>query len=157
MQLLTRFLKKLLPLKVDMLVFYFPGSEQDSPKPEIDGNKLIQKGNEFQLLKNNDLIHRSRVFFKSNLLDNFNFSKPYVIIGDCFTDDRYRGRGIYPLVIRYLADIYCKENQVYILVSPDNLSSIKGIEKAGFRFMANLQGIRILFFYIQKKVFIWRS
>lgn len=139
-----------------MLVFYFPGKDQSTPKPEIEGNELIQKRNEFQLLKNNELIHRSRVFLRSNLLYNFNFSKPYVIIGDCLTDDRYRGRGIYPQVIRYLAEIYSKENQVYILVSPDNLSSIKGIEKAGFRFMADLQGIRILFFYIRKKVSIWR-
>nr|WP_287938010.1 hypothetical protein [Algoriphagus sp.] len=151
-----RIIKKLIPQKVDMLIYYFPKSTTKLPVPEVDGAPLVQIGNEYLITSKEILIHRSRVFFNSNLLNNFNFAKPYVIIGDCLTDDRFRGKGIYPLVIQYLAQAAFPLYQTFILVSPDNVSSIKGIEKAGFLFMARLQGLRIFNFYVQKKITIWK-
>ncbi|TDQ19615.1 hypothetical protein DFQ04_1439 [Algoriphagus boseongensis] len=152
----VKFLNKLKPQWADMLVFYFP---QDSPKvepPVVNGIDLKEEGNEFIFQENGLLIHRSRVFYKSNFLSNFNFSGPLITIGDCFTDDRYRGKGIYPQVLKYLGSKFSPERQVFILVAPENLSSIKGIEKAGFIFLGRLQGLRILIFYFFKKLSISR-
>ncbi len=144
--------KQLIPRRVDMLIYWFPESDKNAPVPEIDGQRLIQTGNEFQIKSDDGLIHRSRIFFRSNLLNNFNFSGPYLTIGDCLTDDRYRGKGIYPKVIGYLGKRFSEDYQVFILVSPDNSASIRGIEKAGFRYLARLQGLRLAFFYFSKKI-----
>lgn len=75
------------------------------------------------------VVHTSRVIgkcFKFPFLSKFSAE-----IGPCATKPNHRGQGIYPNVLRYiLSDGGWKE--YYMLVREDNLSSIKGIEKAGF-------------------------
>ncbi|HYC00781.1 MAG TPA: GNAT family N-acetyltransferase [Candidatus Limnocylindrales bacterium] len=57
------------------------------------------------------------------------------IIGPCVTVPTHRGRGVYPAMIRAV----CAERRrlgdkrAYMVVSTDNHSSIRGIEKAGFQ------------------------
>ena len=51
-------------------------------------------------------------------------------IGPCYTNPKYRGRGIYPTILSKI--ISSETGNGYMLVSPDNKPSIKGIEKAGF-------------------------
>lgn len=154
MAALFKLFKKLIPRNIDMLVYYFPEQDKCLELPEVQGIPLEQNGDEFTIIKQGQLVHRSRIFHKSHLLSNFHFTQPLVTIGDCFTNDHYRGLGIYPKVISYLGKKYSSSHQVYILVAPDNIPSIKGIEKAGFTFMARLQGFRFLIFYFKKKLSI---
>ena len=52
-------------------------------------------------------------------------------IGPCYTTENFRGKGIYPAVLRYILSDY-KADTFYMTVNENNASSIKGIEKAGF-------------------------
>lgn len=55
-------------------------------------------------------------------------------IYDCWTMAEFRGRGIYPETLRMLLALFEEEEygNVLIAVDPDNIRSIKGIERAGF-------------------------
>lgn len=55
-------------------------------------------------------------------------------IYDCWTMAEFRGRGIYPETLRMLLAMFEGEGyrNVLIAVDPDNIRSIKGIERAGF-------------------------
>ena len=54
-------------------------------------------------------------------------------IGPCYTYPVFRGKGIYPQVIRNVVLSLGNTNSTfYMIVREENISSIKGIEKAGF-------------------------
>ena len=54
-------------------------------------------------------------------------------IGPCKTDDNFRGRGIYPAVLKYITSLEEYRHSIfYMIVSQNNTPSIRGIEKAGF-------------------------
>jgi hypothetical protein len=68
------------------------------------------------------------------------------VIGECFTDPAFRGQHIYPRVLAHiLRDLISggQSKTAYMLVAPDNESSIHGIERAGFVRKAHIRGIRI--------------
>lgn len=147
-------LKKLRSHSIDLLLFAFPSNEKSLNqsgdwKIEFDGGT-----NEYRIHDGEILVHRSRVFHSSRLLSNFHIKGPLITIGDCFTNELYRGQGIYPMVLRKIAMEFSEAMPVFILVSPDNFSSIRGIEKAGFQFMARLSCFRFLFFYLNRRVSI---
>lgn len=55
-------------------------------------------------------------------------------IGPCYTRNDCRGIGIYPDVLKYICSSIGDEgSRFFMLVSPENKSSIRGIEKAGFK------------------------
>lgn len=60
------------------------------------------------------------------------------ILYDFHTSQEYRGRGLYPLLLRKICARNEKAKLIYAF--PDNHSSIKGIKKAGFKFAGNLRG-----------------
>lgn len=89
-------------------------------------------------------VHHSHLFPYSVTVMQFGYGK-YSVIGDCATIPEYRGLGIYPHMLNYIVGdlkIIGHTDRVYILVSPDNSPSIKGIERAGFQYLAHLQGTR---------------
>lgn len=49
----------------------------------------------------------------------------------CETISEARGKGLYPLLLSYIQNVY-KKYDLYMIVDESNLPSIKGIEKAGF-------------------------
>lgn len=54
-------------------------------------------------------------------------------IGPCLTYPAYRGKGIYPTVLRYIcSSVGSEKTCFYMIVDSGNGSSIRGIEKAGF-------------------------
>lgn len=61
------------------------------------------------------------------------------VIGPCQTVKAFRGQGYYPRVLRYIAMLpeYAGRN-IYIFVNEDNHASVRGIEKAGFKFCGTL-------------------
>ena len=71
-------------------------------------------------------------------------------IVECFTNEEFKGKSIYPFVINYIAkDVIINNNQkeVFIIVNSDNVSSIRGIEKAGFTIHTKIKANRFLFFH----------
>jgi hypothetical protein len=102
-----------------------------------------------------EIAHESWLFYDVLLPGQFGFDADVPVIGDCLTYTAYRGRNIYPHVLRYIAaDLekrkVCKK--VFILVSPDNKPSIRGIERAGFYLLARIQGKKILGFLLNKNI-----
>ena len=78
-----------------------------------------------------DIMHSSYVIprcIKFPFLQKYDYE-----IGPCVTNPQYRGRGIYPNVIKYICSNFTQEGAVfYMIVSANNTPSIRGIEKAGF-------------------------
>lgn len=97
-------------------------------------------------------IHNSMLFPKLRLLRLIGKSAP--AIGECWTSDQYRGQSIYPYVINKMAGdaLNAGAAEVFIVVNKDNTSSIRGIEKAGFKRFAAVSATRRLGFYTGVKV-----
>jgi len=55
-------------------------------------------------------------------------------VGPCMTINRFRGKGIYPSVLKHLRACPLGKDGFNIFCKIDNFSSQKGIEKAGFIF-----------------------
>jgi hypothetical protein len=57
-------------------------------------------------------------------------------VGPCMTPASYRGRGLYPAVLKYLRGSQLGRNGLDIFCREDNISSQRGILKAGFVFQS---------------------
>lgn len=150
-------LKKLRSQSIDMLLFSFPAGKKIEELKSDFKVEFDSKSNEYRIADGDILVHRSKIFYGSRLLRNFYINSSLVTIGDCFTDDRYRGLGIYPMVLRRIANEFADKVQVFILVAPNNEASIRGIEKAGFQFMGRLTCFRFLIFYLNKSISVFRK
>jgi RimJ/RimL family protein N-acetyltransferase len=99
-----------------------------------------------------ELAHTSNVFKGAHVLTLVNEKGP--VIGDCFTMEKFRGRSLYP----YTLDAITKRllqgghEKVFILVAPDNLPSVRGIEKAGFERKYHIRAKRYLLFYFNVNI-----
>lgn len=58
------------------------------------------------------------------------------------TLEEYRGLGIYPRLLQYIVKSEVSASRFWILHAPENESSRKGIEKAGFRFAGSVSPYR---------------
>jgi len=66
-------------------------------------------------------------------------------IGPCFTYPKFRGKGVYPQMLKYISSNVGAENSIfYMIVDETNLPSIKGIEKAGFQKCGTIKVSRFL-------------
>jgi len=65
-------------------------------------------------------------------------------VGNCVTLDEYRGMGVYPRGLSELGSRLKQEGRrwLYLYVERENLSSIRGVQKAGFRAIARSSAIR---------------
>ena len=68
------------------------------------------------------------------------------VIGPCVTVPRDRGRGIYPLMLSHICADWRQRggHRAYMVVNVNNVASIRGIEKAGFRRCGRSTLIRLL-------------
>jgi len=110
-----------------------------------------RKKNYFIQIKDK-IIHRSSLFKSIFLLQLIQKKGP--VIGECYTKEEFKGKSIYPFVINYIArESILKNNQkeVFIIVNSDNISSIRGIEKAGFKLHTKIQASRFLFLHYHVK------
>jgi hypothetical protein len=78
-----------------------------------------------------DLAHASFLYKKLFTNRIIGMTSLYAI-GGCHTFDKYRGKGLYPYTLSVINKDYPDKTIIY--VSPNNHSSIKGIEKAGYAF-----------------------
>ena len=95
--------------------------------------QMISKGKAkiYYVHDGNDLKHRSYVIPKCSKFP-FLGASDYEI-GPCYTEPKYRGRGIYPTMLKWICEsVGNQDTTFYMIVDENNVSSIKGIEKAGF-------------------------
>jgi len=73
-------------------------------------------------------------------------------IGPCVTYPDFRGKGIYPIVLKHIVSTMSNgKSSFYMLVEEKNAASIKGIEKAGFGKSANIKKTRPFGTYVPIK------
>lgn len=122
----------------------------------VDKTKISSNRTRYYISKRDLTIHESYLYQRVFLLRLLKKSDP--VIGNCYTDIRYRGQSIYPYVINYIANevIEVIKKDVYIIVNSNNLSSIKGIEKAGFKKYAEIKAKRWLVWYHRKKIVLMK-
>jgi hypothetical protein len=77
------------------------------------------------------LVHVSLVFRHNLMARQLGFRK-VLTIGNCFTDEEYRGQGLYPAVLRRIRADF-PDRAFVVFVEPDNVASVRGLERAGFR------------------------
>lgn len=92
--------------------------------------QCLGKVKAYIVYENEKLIHYSYV---TKRCFKFPFLKAEDIeIGPCVTDEAYRGRGIYPEVLRQIVSSELRGGTAYMIISDTNTSSIRGVEKCGF-------------------------
>lgn len=93
--------------------------------------------------ENDELVHTSYVIPKCC---KFPFmGKDDYEIGPCFTFPKFRGKGYYPKMLKHIcSNIGSEKSTFYMFVDENNLSSTKGIEKAGFQRCGTIKVSRIL-------------
>jgi len=63
----------------------------------------------------------------------------YTYIGECYTNETYRGKNIYPFALCYLSTLAERHNKIPVLTcNSKNKASIRGIEKAGFKLLGKI-------------------
>ncbi|MCK8479548.1 hypothetical protein [Psychroserpens algicola] len=119
---------------------------------QIDKLPKTNKKTCYYIKDSGKIVHKSFLFSNVFLLKSVKKSGP--VIGDCMTVKSHRGQSIYPYVINKIAKevIETEGKPVYIVVDKNNLSSIKGIEKAGFSKLASVVAKRWLWFYLKKDI-----
>lgn len=99
----------------------------------IESETVNANRKRFFIKEANKVVHESFLFKKLFILRLIGKTGP--TIGDCRTVEAFKGKSIYPFVINYIAREEILKNhrkEVFIIVHPNNLSSIKGIEKPAF-------------------------
>lgn len=68
------------------------------------------------------------------------------MIGNCFTLPAWRGRGLYPRLLVATCQHLAAQghSRAIITCAPDNLASVRGIEKAGFRRVRTVRSLVLL-------------
>jgi len=136
---------------IDVLIYVMKAEAvADFPALDFTIEREIVSSNKqrFFIRVEHKIIHESFLFEKLLVLKLIGKTGP--TIGDCRTVEAFKGKSIYPFVINYIAKEEILKNhrkEVFIIVSPTNLSSIKGIEKAGFQLHTKVQAKRFLFFH----------
>lgn len=157
--MIKRILKSYKFITIDVIV-YSMTKEDITAFPDL-GLEIktvsISKGKKKYFIEDKGvLVHQSFLFDAVFLLKLIGKRGP--VVGDCYTHPDYRGKSIYPYAIHYIAKkmlIENKKDEVFMIVNRDNTSSIKGIEKAGFKKYASIDTKRWLFFYFDKNIVIY--
>lgn len=108
---------------------------------------------EYQVLDGDVIVHTSTVFKLSPTL--FHLKLQGILIGNCYTNPNYRGQSIYPRMLHHIIlnqNVIKKEKSIFVFVSPNNASSIAGIEKAGFKKCHYLKAKKWLCFFYDEKI-----
>lgn len=106
----------------------------------------------YYLMDDDVLVHTSCVIpkcYKFPFLGKDDFE-----IGPCYTNPQYRGKGIYPSVLRYITRSIGNENtSFYMIVNENNLASLRGVEKADFQKCGSIRISKYTKKYLVEKYF----
>lgn len=151
--MMKKILRRFKLVFIDVLVYHM----QDYKSISIENEYKIEKSTDghkicYFIKDNNKIVHKSFLIPKVYLMKSLNKKGP--VIGDCVTVNSHRGQSIYPYVINKIAQdvINNDKTEVYVIVNSNNLSSIRGIEKAGFSKLASIVATRWLWFYFKRKI-----
>lgn len=100
----------------------------------------------YAIIIDGDVAHQSWLFTDLVMLAQFGFDPRVPVIGECATSSRYRGMRLYPHTLQHIAqDVFGRglADRLFMWVAPDNVPSIRGIERAGFTRAARLRGFKI--------------
>jgi len=149
--MIKKYLKYFRIVTIDVLV-YSMSKEDILPFTDLGyaiQTKILSNGKRrYSIEENGVTVHSSFLFNKLNILRLLQKEGP--AIGDCFTNPIYRGKSIYPFMISHISKELLVENkskEVFIIVNNGNISSIRGIEKTGFKKITSIKTRRWLFFY----------
>jgi len=151
--MIKKLLKYFKVIDID-IVIYVMREDAVADFPVLDytiEQEAVSRNKKRYFIKVDDkVVHESFLFEKLFVLQIIGKTGP--TIGDCRTIEAFKGKSIYPYVINQIAREEILKNQrkeVFIIVNPSNLSSIKGIEKAGFRLHTKVKAKRFLFFHFR--------
>lgn len=141
-------------VSVDLLIYSMKEPTDFEMKNErypIEHKDIDKQKSCYYISIDGKVIHESFLFQKLFIQKLLKTSGP--TIGNCRTIEAYKGKSIYPYVINYIANQELEKGveEVFINVAPINSSSIKGIEKAGFKPHMHIQAKRFLIFYFNIK------
>ena len=149
--MIKKLLKYFTIKNIDVFI-YFINKEMLSifpyPNYVITQEEITQNKTRYSIVEKDRIIHDSFLFNKLFILRLIKKRGP--TIGDCKTIQEFRGKSIYPFVINHIAKdqiLNHNKNEVFIIVNTNNHSSIKGIEKAGFKLYTKIKAKRFLIFY----------
>lgn len=120
---------------------------------EIQKDIIKSNVKRYSIKRDSLLVHQSFLYERAFLLRLLNETGP--VIGNCFTNSKFRGQSIYPYVLNYIAKeqlLEDKVKQIFVIVNKNNISSIKGIEKAGFQKYSSISSKRWLIWYFNKNI-----
>ncbi|MBP6557905.1 MAG: hypothetical protein KAX93_00610 [Flavobacterium sp.] len=149
--MIKKFLKYFKVKEIDVLIYVMKSNavvDFSTLDFAIESEQVSKNKKRFFIQVEGKVIHESFLFERLFVLRLIDKKGP--TIGDCRTVDAFKGKSIYPYVINHIAvEEIGKHNreEVFIIVSPNNLSSIKGIEKAGFKIHTKVTAKRFLFFH----------
>lgn len=87
------------------------------------------KVKEYQIVQDDEVVSMARVV---NKIFFFPFmGRGGIHIGPCYTKEKMRGKGLYPYLLNYIIE-ESKMTDFYMIVSENNIPSIKGVTKVGF-------------------------
>ena len=103
--------------------------------------------------KNGDICHVSWIYFKGDQNRIIDLGEKEAEIKYCLTLPPYRGKGIYPKVLTEICDYlkYKGLDRVFIAVDKNNVPSIKGIRKAGFKPITKIKLLKIMGIQLNKR------
>ena len=92
------------------------------------------------------LVHTTFAQFKSKYKNILGEADTVPLLGNCWTSEKYRGKGIYPYILAYSCNYLRNEgfSRVIITCDPTNIASIRGIEKAGFSLVKKITSTILL-------------
>jgi len=156
MKMIKKFRKHLKVVSIDILVYHMRTQDLTvfpNPGFAVESGIAGETKKEYFIKDDGSYIHKSFVFNKLHVLKLIGKTGP--AIGDCVTVPAYKGRSIYPFVINHLAGEMLRKKEseeVFIIVNSNNASSIRGIEKAGFKLFKKIKAKRFLLFYFDVKI-----
>ena len=152
--MIKKILKGFRIVQIDVFIYKMDRDKEcNLPKFKYVLNKERLSNKWYYYVTDDDkIVHASYLFDNVFLLRLIGKRGP--VIGDCFTNKQYRGQSIYPLVINSIAKETLESgvNELFIIVDQNNISSIKGIEKAGFEKLVSIRATRWLWFYFKKQI-----
>lgn len=150
MAIISKILRKTKIINID--VFLYEATEKTLKFNTDIEYQVIHKSENglesYWVYDEGNVVHKSFIFKNVHLLSLLNRSG--ITIGNCYTNPEYRGQSIYPKIISYIYKE--KKQQTLMIVDSNNISSIKGIEKAGFKRIAHIKTKRWLIFYFNKEI-----
>lgn len=146
------------PAEVDALVakgFDFGSSSIEEIKERLSKGAIL-----FCVFIGREFAHASWVGMNINavfdsVFQRLNHRDSYYIYS-CYTDTTYRGCGIYPHVLSKICKFlrsYIKNTKSKVLINANkkNLSSIRGITKAGFKYYSEACYLKVLWWEFWKE------